>query len=76
MEAEILSFIRTNVPDMDHVKPHHIEQIADIEMVNILLSWKDWKEGEKMLVKVFSEQLISLQSKPRRDDVYRWYNNF
>ena len=44
MEAEILSFIRTNVPDMDHVKPHHIEQIADIEMVNILLSWKDWKE--------------------------------
>lgn len=44
MEAEILSFIRINIPGLDYVKSHHLDQIADIEMVNILLAWKEWKE--------------------------------
>ena len=53
MEAEILSFIRTNIPDMDHVKPHHLEQIADIEMVNVLLAWKEWKEKRESIRQQF-----------------------
>ena len=44
MEAEILSFIRINLPGLDYVKSNHLNQIADIEMVNILLAWKEWKE--------------------------------
>ena len=44
-QAEIVNFIRLNVPDMSDISISRLEKIRDIDMVNIIMKFKTYKQN-------------------------------
>ena len=46
-EAEIVTFLRENHPDMRSISAKYLQQLSDVDTVKVLLAFNGWKEAQR-----------------------------